>query len=166
MQPCPFSASDCPDESCPHQLERLTYALAHREEQLLGFWKNSRDIQAIFSRTGLFEMVSPSCLPQLGYTPEQMVGHPFLEFVHPDDVHRTSQMFKAMHANTMPAVEFKNRYRHADGHYVHMEWNTSPPVEGRLYATARVGARVAPHARTSSHVPAEPATINGRSRTT
>ena len=169
MLPCPFKSSECPDDDeCPHHLERLTLALAQREAQLLEFWKHARDIHYVVTADGMIDRVSSSCLPHLGYAPEQGEGRLLTEGVHPDDVDATEDVLRNLRHDGLPTTDFRNRYQHADGHYVHVEWTMSPLVNGRFYATARVLSDAG--MRAANHSVVEPRTVtrvarsaNGRS---
>lgn len=54
------------------------------EIQLLA--ENASDVVFRGSNSGLFEWISPSVTELVGWLPEQMIGQPFVEFVHPDDL--------------------------------------------------------------------------------
>ncbi|MEN9474108.1 MAG: hypothetical protein RIS48_828, partial [Pseudomonadota bacterium] len=54
------------------------------EIQLLA--ENASDVVFRGSNSGLFEWISPSVTALVGWLPEQMIGQPFVEFVHPDDL--------------------------------------------------------------------------------
>jgi PAS domain S-box-containing protein len=141
MIPCPRNESGCVDvEGCPLRLECLTRLLAEREEQFLTFWRVSLDFHCIIAESGVFERVSDASASMFGYTPAQMEGHPFVEFLHPDDVVPSLGVSRDLFRNHSPVVAFRNRYRHANGHYVPVSWNVSPPVNGHIYGTARVVA--------------------------
>lgn len=139
---CPFRTDDCSEvASCPHHLERLTLQLAQREAQLLEFWKYSPDFHCVVGSSGKFLSVSQAGTEQLGYRVEEMEGHEFLDFVHPDDKALTAKVFHTMVEQGRAVSKFRNRYRHADGYYVWVEWSSTPPINHRVYATARVGRR-------------------------
>lgn len=141
MTPCPRNGSDCVDvERCPLRLECLTKLLAEREDQFLTFWRVSLDFHCIISESGVFERVSDASASMFGYTPARMEGHPFVEFLHPDDVVSSLEVFRELFLGNSPVTAFRNRYRHANGHYVPVNWNASSPVGGRIYGTARIAA--------------------------
>ena len=48
--------------------------------------ENSIDVVVLASQDGILDWVSPSVTALLGFEPDEMVGHAFEEFVHPDDV--------------------------------------------------------------------------------
>ena len=60
------------------------------------------------------------------------------DFAHDvDDVEGTLRVMKDM-SSGQPLVHFCNRYRHADGHYLMLEWTAKPlPEEGSIFAVAR-----------------------------
>ncbi len=67
----------------------------------------------------------------------ELLAHPFIDFVHPDDVESTEAQLRGL-ASGLPTVNFQNRYRCGDGSYRYLEWNAVPlPEEGLIYAIAR-----------------------------
>lgn len=80
--------------------------------------------------------VNPAFRDILGYTEEELLSRPFIDFVHPDDREMTMDEVRKL-SEGESVVHFENRYRHADGSYRWLLWNTSPVVEeGLMYATA------------------------------
>lgn len=115
------------------ELERRVTAL--REYKT--FFNLSRDLLCIAGTDGYFKRVNPAFERTLGWSEEELLGRPFVEFVHPDDVKRTVRETEKL-ARGVPTVSFENRYRRADGEYVRLRWATHPdPETGRLYAVAR-----------------------------
>ena len=43
------------------------------------------DAICVVDRNGCFEFISPGAERIFGYTPQEMIGHSMLEFIHPDD---------------------------------------------------------------------------------
>ncbi len=83
-----------------------------------------------------FKRVNPAFKNKLGYTEAELLSRSFLEFVHPDDRASTLNAVRKL-STGMPAVNFENRYRHANDSYRWLLWNTAPVAEeGLLYATA------------------------------
>lgn len=64
-------------------------------------------------------------------------GQRRIDFVHPDDRPDTlSEIMKLSRGE--PTIQFINRYRHKDGHYLSLEWTArSVEHEGVIYAVAR-----------------------------
>jgi PAS domain S-box-containing protein len=114
------------------------------ETELVRFFDLSMDLFCIATTDGYFVRVNENFPRVLGYTAAELTSRPFVEFVHPDDRGRTGNETVRL-ADGLPCVRFTNRYRHADGHYLWLEWNAQTvPEERAVYAVARVvGPRVA-----------------------
>ncbi len=65
-----------------HQMER---DLRAREERFRALLENGRDIIAILDPEGKLIYESPSASRNLGFTPEEHLGRPIRDFIHPDD---------------------------------------------------------------------------------
>jgi serine/threonine-protein kinase len=114
------------------------------EQDLLRFFDLSLDLFAIATTDGRLRRVNENFPRLLGYTAAELTSRPFLEFVHPDDRGATVAVTAEM-ARGERCDQFVNRYRHADGHYLWLEWRArTVPEERAIYAVARdVTARVA-----------------------
>jgi PAS domain S-box-containing protein len=97
----------------------------------------SLDMLCIAGLDGHFKRVNPACERTLGYTTEQLLSRPFLDFVHPDDRARTVEAMEILERGEK-LVQFENRYMCSDGSARWLQWSTRPmPEEGLLYAAAR-----------------------------
>ena len=114
------------------------------ELDLVRFFDLSMDLFCIATTDGYFVRVNENFPRVLGYTAGELTSRPFVEFVHPDDRDRTGREIVRL-AGGAPCMQFTNRYRHADGHYLWLEWNAQTvPEERAVYAVARdVTQRVA-----------------------
>jgi PAS domain S-box-containing protein len=65
---------------------------------------------------GYFKHVNPAWETTFGFTREELLSRPYLEFVHPDDREATSAE-AAKIASGCNTVSFENRYRCRDGSY-------------------------------------------------
>ena len=73
----------------------------------------------------------------LGYTKEELISKPFLEFVHPDDKEKTIQETRKL-AEGMESFNFENRYLARDGSVKWLFWGASVNLERKvIYAVAR-----------------------------
>ena len=107
------------------------------ERDLVRFFDLSVDLFGIADHQGRFERVNEKFTQVLGYSTEELTSRPFLDFVHPDDREQTMTQVEQMMLG-QPAIQFLNRYRHADGHYLWLEWNARQvPEERAIYAVAR-----------------------------
>ena len=109
----------------------------HTGDTLDRFFTLSLDLLCIAGLDGYFKRVNPAWERTLGYTTEEMVESPFLEFVHPDDRANTIAEYEKLAAGA-DTISFENRYRAKDGSYKWMQWNAKPFPEDRLiFAAAR-----------------------------
>ncbi len=88
-------------------------------------------------RTIAFTRVNPAFTTVLGYAPEELLGRSFLDFIHPDDVAPTRRVVEEQLRRGEKVFAFENRYRHKDGAYRWLRWNSHPrPDQGFTYAVA------------------------------
>src|SRR6266436_3177069 len=82
------------------------------------------DLACIVSTDGYFKNVNPAWETTLGYTHEEVMRTPMLEFIHPDDLERTlSEVSKQ--SREYRTKHFVNRYRCKDGSYRIFDWRTT-----------------------------------------
>ena len=73
----------------------------------------------------------------MGYSLDELLTRPFVEFVHPEDQERTIEATKKL-AGGSELIAFENRYICKDGAYRWLSWNATIDVDRALiYATAR-----------------------------
>lgn len=107
------------------------------EEELERFFALSLDMLCVAGMDGYFRRVNPAFERILGYSSEELVARPFLDFVHPDDRERTLTEMAQL-TSGVPTITFENRYRCADGSHKCLAWTSMPvPGDGLLYAVAR-----------------------------
>ena len=99
------------------------------------FFNMSLDMCCVAGVDGYFKRVNPA-FDALGYTRDELLAVPFLQFVHPDDVPSTLAEVKKL-AEGAPTSHFENRYRCKDGSYRWLSWTSSPDASGTLFAIAR-----------------------------
>jgi len=86
--------------------------------------ENISDIVVRTNVDGTSDFVSPSAKTITGYDPEEIIGKPLLQFIHPDD----AALLEIVREHTVatgteePTLTF--RMRHKDGYYLWMEANT------------------------------------------
>lgn len=107
------------------------------EQELVQFFDLSLDLFCIAGLNGTFHRLNDNVQGLLGYQAADLINQPFLDYVHPDDQERTRSELSHL-ADEKPTFHFLNRYRHANGHYVWLEWNAHAVIEeGAVYAVAR-----------------------------
>lgn len=119
-------------------LDAVDAARRQALERLGRFFALSQDMLVITDAEGRFTMVSGASRHILGRAPEDLVGRPLLEFVHPDDRGRTEAEFRREIAEGRATLAFVNRYLHADGGTRSIEWTSRfNEDDGFVYAVAR-----------------------------
>jgi len=97
----------------------------------------SIDMLCIAGFDGYFKKLNPSWEKTLGWTNEELLSKPHLDFVHPQDRESTNIAAKGLEGGKS-AVIFENRYLCKDGSYKWIAWNSFPQVkEGLIFAVAR-----------------------------
>jgi PAS domain S-box-containing protein len=109
--------------------ETLESRVAERTAERDQVWRNSRDLLAVAGADGIFRAVSPAWNRILGYQPEEVVGHHFLEFVYSEDATLSQSGFDQA-TNQHDLTNFENRFLHKDGTTRWISWHTS--AEGGL----------------------------------
>jgi PAS domain S-box-containing protein len=107
------------------------------EQQWHRFWELAIDLKCVASLSGYFLVVNPAFERVLGYSEAELLGTPFIDFVHPDDRPATLAEVENL-ADGASVISFQNRYRTKDGRWLWLDWASRPvPEEGLIYATGR-----------------------------
>jgi PAS domain S-box-containing protein len=107
------------------------------EEERDRFFTLSLDMLCIADFDGYYKRLNPAWQHILGYSLEELMAHPFLYFIHPDD-HESTRAEMAKLVAGGDTIRFENRYRCKDGSYKWMLWTATPFIEQRLiYGAAR-----------------------------
>ena len=101
------------------------------------FFELSLDMLCIAGTDGFFKRINPAFARILGYSHDELVSRPFVEFVHPEDVESTILEIRRLDTG-LPTVMFENRYLDHYGGVRWIQWNaTAPNADGLIYAVAR-----------------------------
>ncbi|MCU7836635.1 MAG: EAL domain-containing protein [gamma proteobacterium symbiont of Taylorina sp.] len=96
----------------------------------------SIDMLCIASIDGYFTQVNTDFKTTLGYSEEELTKHPYLYFIHPDDLESTKAAMKQL-SSGQSVINFKIRYRCHDGSYKWFHWTSIPIISENLtYAIA------------------------------
>lgn len=94
------------------------------------------DLVCVFGTDGTIVRANQRLLSKLGYTASDFIGKNSFDFIHPDDQQLTLDLIDSFNQRES-TTGFINRYRHAMGHYIYLEWYSQRGEDGLGYATAR-----------------------------
>lgn len=101
------------------------------------FFAVSIDMLCFLDFNGYFKRLGRAWEQTLGFSIDELLSKPFIEFVHPDDRERTLSQNRQVRAGGR-ARSFENRYLCKDGSYKWLLWNSVPDPEHQIiYAVAR-----------------------------
>jgi len=116
---------------------RFATGLRALEAESARHFELSLDMICIAGFDGYFKRVNPAFERILGYSEGDLLGRPFLDFVHPDDRQSTEEEAAAI-AEGASTAQFRNRYFDKNGEVHWIEWASQPlPAEEVIYAVAR-----------------------------
>ncbi|MBI1256791.1 MAG: GAF domain-containing protein [Chloroflexi bacterium] len=111
--------------------------LAQAEAETARVFDLSIDMISTIGFDGYFKTLNPAWINTLGFTNEEILATPFIDFVHPDDVERTNAEAAKL-AEGVLTLDFENRYRTFDGSYKWMSWHVVPDTDrGLMYCVTR-----------------------------
>ena len=102
-------------------------------------YRRMMEMSTVLGAIGDFEgrlvAVSPGWRSVLGYSPERLVGTPYLQLVHKDDIDKTRAQLTTLMASGVETSNFEVRLRARDGSYRWILWNLrGDPAARRIYA--------------------------------
>ncbi|MDG1873138.1 MAG: protein kinase [Mariniblastus sp.] len=129
----PLDASSLSNEITRQSVSTLERAA----EDLTNFFELSLDLFCIAGFDGYFRRINKNFSRLLGYTDEELLARPFLDFVVAEDQQETNDVMGQLF-NGKPVVRFRNRYRDINGRLIWLEWTAKSTVdESLIYAVAR-----------------------------
>ncbi len=118
-------------------LKPVSARLRQAEEELSPFFALSAGLLCVAGLDGYFKRINPAWESSFGWTMEELLARPFLDFVHPDDREATVAEVAKL-AKGVATIAFENRYRGKDGVDRWLQWNARLwPERQLIYATAR-----------------------------
>ncbi len=112
-------------------------ALKLLRDDMSRFFELSLDLFCIAGFDGFFRRINSNFSLVLGFSDEELLAQPFLNFVHPDDqVSTIKVMGKLLDGKSV--VRFRNRYVTKTGESLEFEWTAKSIVaENVIFAVAR-----------------------------
>lgn len=101
------------------------------------FFDMSLDMLCIAGLDGFFKKVNAAMITTLGWTEEELLSRPWIEFVHPED-RQSTEAARGKLVDGGKVSYFENRYQGKDGSYHWLSWNSMPaPEQELIFAVAR-----------------------------
>ncbi|MBI3873387.1 MAG: PAS domain S-box protein [candidate division Zixibacteria bacterium] len=102
------------------------------------YFSSSLDLVCVADLNGRFLRVNPAWGRTLGFSDDELLSRPFMDFIHPDDREKTIAAYDSP-AQGHEVTALENRYRRKDGTYVWLNWNATAPTgpDRLIYAAAR-----------------------------
>lgn len=105
-------------------VDEITRAGA-RQQDFSPLFEMALDLLAIADADGRYTALNHSWERALGWSREDLLGVPFLDFVHPDDREATRAVTARIADAGCELEQFENRYRCRDGSYRWLSWRAS-----------------------------------------
>ncbi|WP_172633400.1 PAS domain S-box protein [Methanosalsum zhilinae] len=100
-------------------------------------FRHAQDMLCIAGFDGYFKVLNPSWSKTLGWSTEELLSRPWIEFVHPDDRRMTEQA-KTTLVDGQEIYQLENRYMCSDGTFRWLSWNSYPyREENIMFGVAR-----------------------------
>ena len=126
-------------KSAARALERLNKTLEQQVAESVAdrdrMWRLSTDMMLVADFQSNIVAVNPAWRQILGWDEKHLIGHSFLEFVHPDD--RVASLAELGELSEgIRTFKFVNRCQRQDGAYVTLSW-TAVPDDRFIHAVGR-----------------------------
>ncbi|MDD1715465.1 MAG: PAS domain S-box protein, partial [Methanolinea sp.] len=117
-------------------------ALAASERQLRLITENMVDQICQIDYQRRISFASPSVERLMGYRPEELLGHPVTEYIHPEDTARVIREMWAAIEQQQSSIRLEYRFLHKDGKYRWFESETRILYDGeKRYVSAIFASR-------------------------
>ncbi len=103
------------------ELDRVTRRAERSEEYFRALIEQGSDLVWILSDKAYIRYASPSHARVLGYAPQELVGRPAGDFIHPDDLQEARKVFQFIVRNPGRVVRGEFRFRHHDSSWRYLE---------------------------------------------
>ena len=106
----------------------------YTENELENYLNVSVDLVATVGKDGYFKKISPNWTKVLGWTEEELLSMKVEEIIHPKD--KKSFINKKKHEDINGRITYNIiRFRHKNGNYIHLEWNSIYNMDDEQYIT-------------------------------
>lgn len=109
--------------------KRMQEDLKRSEELFKALIEKSFDAMSLTDPNGNIIYVSPTFTKVLGYAPEEVIGKPGFELIHPDDVKRAVDVTSEIVGKPGQSVSVEIHCKHKDGSFRNIEITTTNLLE-------------------------------------
>jgi len=113
--------------------EKLRASEAHLQLML----ENAFDFTSVVAMDGTYRSVSPNYEKEMGWSPGELAGRPFLELLHPEDATWVAPLFQQLLAGPGSSVRAECRVQHKDGSWRWLENVGQMGPDGLIVAKSR-----------------------------
>ncbi|MEZ7890835.1 MAG: PAS domain-containing sensor histidine kinase [Candidatus Wallbacteria bacterium] len=122
--------------------KRIEDDLKQSEERYRILFETATDIIYTVAPDGLVTTVNPYVKLSCGWEIEDIIGKPFTNFMHPDELQYAMQLHQYIAMGKKPPI-FELRFLHKDGHYLNAEFSITPFFkDGQFLGTLGIGRDV------------------------
>jgi PAS domain S-box-containing protein len=119
------------------ELKRAGEIVEKQEQYYRALTENTHELVVLLDREAVIRYATPSIQKILGYPLADRIGKNFLEWVHPEDLYRTKEIFTQTYLSTGRTMAVDFRARHRDGTWRFLEASVTnlfnhPAVEGMV----------------------------------
>ncbi len=125
-----------------NQLKQKQQQLEESYAEIQKLMDQSLDMICVLNEQGIFIKVSAAVEHILGYKPEEFIGRPYTDFIHPEDAPKIPEVVAAAEKG-LTTYHYENRYIHKNGNVVPLSWSISRNNEEKLiYCVARDASEI------------------------
>ncbi|MBU2549701.1 MAG: EAL domain-containing protein [Proteobacteria bacterium] len=115
--------------------KRVQNELSRREKYYSALIENSSDLITVLDHEGMIIFESPAVESWLGFYPEETVGRPFMNYIHPDDLEGLTRFLFSIEATPFQSKRYEYYRRHKNGDWIPFETtaanlSSDPAVNG------------------------------------
>jgi PAS domain S-box-containing protein len=108
------------------ETKRLEAALVRSKARLQGFVDVTSDLVTQVDANGNLLFLNKAAEGVFGLSPQECIGRPAFDFIHPDDQEATMASFQGWIQDRVDHATFENRQLSVDGRVTHMFWSINP----------------------------------------
>lgn len=135
---------------------RMIEEVRQSEGRFRAYLEHASDILTVLDEQGGIRYESPSIQHTLGYSPEELIGRSAFELIHPEDLARVMDAFRAGVVAPGATLSVEYRFRHKDGSWRALESRgtnalANTAVRGVIVSSRDISERKQAEAQLAAH---------------